>query len=399
VTLAAVLAPLFTSGSDTRAVKYPATAWNPSGKDRRDDKDAPHLSKYPDYDVNDPKGSFTKVCDLLIEETCAELSPCYEMPEAEVGWVREMLEYNVKGGKMNRGLMVVECGKELLKSQGKTITSDVLNKLAVLGWCTEWLQAWLLMADDVMDDSVTRRGRPCWYTNDNVQTIAINDAFMVEMLVFKILKRHFVDEPYYHQLVDLLLETTFQTECGQLLDTLCMNLDPSDFSVDRWTFIVKYKTAFYSFYMSVALGMIVAGITDQSAYDVAREVLLPMGIYFQAQDDYLDCYGSHEQIGKVGTDIQDKKCGWLFVHAYHELASRAQKRVFDKEYGKCKVDSDGERKIKALYETLGMEQLYHDYEKSSYETIMALKPKVEKNGLVPWSVFEIFLGKIFKRSK
>jgi len=46
-----------------------------------------------------------------------------------------------------------------------------------------------------------------------------------------------------------------------------------------------------------------------------------------------------------------------------------------------------------------MEKLYQDYEMSSYEAIMALKPKVEANGQVPWSVFEIFLGKIFKRQK
>jgi len=59
------------------------------------------------------------------------------------------------------------------------------------------------------------------------------------MLVFKMLKRHFGRETYYLQLVDLFLETTFQTECGQLLDTLCLNLTIEDFTVDRWTLIVK----------------------------------------------------------------------------------------------------------------------------------------------------------------
>ena len=46
-----------------------------------------------------------------------------------------------------------------------------------------------------------------------------------------------------------------------------------------------------------------SGVTDQTAYDVALSILIPLGEYFQVQDDYLDCYGLPAHIGKIGTDI------------------------------------------------------------------------------------------------
>merc|ERR1719491_1934005 len=142
--------------------------------------------------------------------------------------------------------------------------------------------------------------------------------------------------------------------------------------------------------------MIVAGIDSKKAFDAAREPLLKMGVYFQAQDDFLDAFGTPEQIGKIGTDIQDKKCGWLFVHSYHNLASAEQKAIFDKLYGKCKVQTPEEQQIKDLYTELGLKELYNKYEKDSYDKIMALKHKVKQ---VPWGVFEAFLKKIYKRDK
>ena len=105
--------------------------------------------------------------------------------------------------------------------------------------------------------------------------------------MYKILKKYFGQEAYYYQLVDLFLETTRQTEFGQLLDLTSQKIggpiELSRFTIERYRSFVQYKTAYYSFYLPVACGMIIAGIQDVALYNTAREILLIMGEYFQIQ--------------------------------------------------------------------------------------------------------------------
>lgn len=45
--------------------------------------------------------------------------------------------------------------------------------------------------------------------------------------------------------------------------------------------IVTYKTAFYSFYLPVACGLVLAGRADEANLKLARRICLQMGQYFQ----------------------------------------------------------------------------------------------------------------------
>lgn len=170
-------------------------------------------------------------------------------------------DYNVPHGKKNRGVSVVTSYKYLIVNP----SDRELFKARVLGWCVEWLQAYFLVADDIMDHSVTRRGRPCWYKQDNIGMIAINDAFYLEAAIYKVLKKYFRQEKYYVDIMELFHETTLQTVIGQGLDLLTAEeevVDFSKFSMSRYDAIVKWKTAFYSFYLPVALAMHMAGVQD-----------------------------------------------------------------------------------------------------------------------------------------
>ncbi|KAL7274787.1 Farnesyl pyrophosphate synthetase [Rhizina undulata] len=314
-----------------------------------------------------------------------------------IQWLQKNLLHNTIGGKYNRGMTVPDT--YCILSGVEKLSEEEYKRAAILGWCTELLQAMFLVSDDIMDSSKTRRNAPCWYLMKDVGMIAINDAFLLESSIYLLLKKHFRDTPYYLDLIELFHETTLQTELGQLLDLLTApedKVDLSNFNYEKYYFIVRYKTAFYSFYLPVALAMHQAGIATPENLQRAKDVLIPLGEYFQVQDDYLDCYGDPVHIGKIGTDILDNKCSWL-VNKALELVTPDQKKILEENYGQ--KDSVKEQKIKKLYFSLELDKHYKEYEKKSIELVKGLIAKVDESQGLKQSVLEGFLNKIAGRSR
>lgn len=268
-----------------------------------------------------------------------------------------------------------------------------------LGWLTEFLQAFFLVSDDIMDSSVTRRGEPCWYRQPKVGMIAINDAFMLESCIFLILKKHFRSHPAYVDLLELFHEVSWQTELGQLCDLITAPEDDvnlNNFSMDKYTFIVIYKTAYYSFYLPVALALHYLQLATPSNLKQAHDILIPMGEYFQIQDDYLDAFGDPKVIGKIGTDIKDNKCGWLINQAL-QICNPQQRKLLDDNYGQ--KDDAKEAKVKELYNELQLEKRYQDYEEKRVGELREMIAAVDEKEGLKKEVFESFLAKIYKRGR
>ncbi|KAK2101530.1 hypothetical protein P7K49_019196 [Saguinus oedipus] len=306
---------------------------------------------------------FSQIVRVLTED---------EMGHPETGdaiaRLKEVLEYNAIGGKYHRGLTVLVAFRELVEP-GKQ-DAESLQRALTVGWCVELLQAFFLVTDDIMDSSLTRQGQICWYQKPGVGLDAIKDAILLEACVYRLLKLYCREQPYYLNLIELFL-----TE-------------------KRYKSIVKYKMAFYSFYLPVAAAMYMAGIDGEKEHANAKKILLEMGEFFQIQDDYLDLFGDPSVTGKVGTDIQDNKCSWLVVQCL-QRSTPEQRQILKENYGQKEAEKVA--RVKALYEELDLPAMFSKYEEDSYNHIMAL---IEQHAApLPPPIFLGLERKIYKRKK
>lgn len=336
---------------------------------------------------------FLDAYEKLKSELLAD-SDAFTFTEDSRRWVEKLLDYTVPGGKLNRGLSVID-SLGILKGHGE-LSADERFLACALGWCIEWLQAYFLVLDDIMDNSMTRRGKPCWFRLPKVGTIAINDGVLLRNHIFRILRCHFRSKPYYMELNDLFNEVEFQTASGQMLDLITTpagEVDLSKYVMSTYLQIVQYKTAYYSFYLPVACALLMSGESLEK-YESAKQILVLMGTYFQVQDDYLDCYGDPDVIGKIGTDIEDTKCSWLIVQALQKANEEQRKRLHD-NYGKA--DPSCVAEVKTVYNELNLQSIFLEYEQESYKKLIGAIESDEKKELQV--VLKSFLAKIYKRHK
>eukprot|EP00474_Spongospora_subterranea_P000835 CRZ01293.1 hypothetical protein [Spongospora subterranea] len=347
------------------------------------------------------EATFQSSLDPLVNAFIAHIES-FGVPEAFLDRIRHMCMYNILGGKYNRGNILVGNTRDLCHASGIDFRS-VVGSALVLGWCIEVLQASFLVADDVMDGSITRRQKPCWYKLPEVQMDAVNDALLLESLVFWLIQEEFpssANPQLYITVNDLFRNVTFKTEIGQLMDLLSQPQGARGpdvlqrFSADNLRLIVDYKTAYYSFYVPIACSMILTGFDNTEQLQVAERISMLLGEKFQAQDDFLDCYGDPATIGKIGTDIQDHKCTWLLVQALRK-ATPAQRKVIETHLGVN--DPASIAKIKAVYDEMDMRAMFEAAELQSHERIANLI--FDKGNIVPTIAFQRALGLIHERSK
>lgn len=286
--------------------------------------------------------------------------------------VENLIDYNVGGGKNLRAKLLLDTYHELSTHTHNNETIQATDDFAVAcAWSIEFIQASFLVADDIMDKSLTRRGKPCWYKVAGLT--ALNDALILESLAHRLIDMYNTGNghPNVGIIKQLTEDVTYNVKFGQSLDMDTEKVGSlNDYTMERYTTIVAFKTAFYTTYLPVVMGMMLGLHPEQlnQSSDAITKICMKLGEFFQIQDDYLDCFGETTVTGKIGTDIQDNKCSWLVVQALQK-ANEQQKELLYSNYGKR--DQARIQTVKQLYNELDLKNVYAEYQDSTCTTLFS----------------------------
>ncbi|MFD4501410.1 polyprenyl synthetase family protein [Streptomyces sp. NPDC058457] len=243
--------------------------------------------------------------DFLAEKDRAAAGRGY--PPEVVQTVRDFL---AAGGKRIRALLCV-VGWHAAGGAGEA--TSALRVAASL----ELFVAFALIHDDIMDDSVSRRGRPAVHRvmrarlgeDKRAERLGAGGALLVGNLALmwaqELLHTARLEpgrQRLVHGLNDAMLEEVMY---GQYLDVMGTGCGADD--VEAALRIIRCKTATATIERPLQLGAAVAG-AGEATMDVFTRLGLPLGEAFQLRDDLLDVFGSPDGACAPGlSDLREGK--------------------------------------------------------------------------------------------
>lgn len=245
-----------------------------------------------------------------------------------------------------------------------------------------------LVHDDIMDKAPLRRGQPTVHQkwDDNIAILS-GDTLLIEAY------NHFLEGNYANlsALLTVFNQTAIEVCEGQQLD---MNFESrDDVTIDEYINMIKLKTSVLVG-GALKLGALVGSASDTEA-DLIYNFGVNLGIAFQLQDDYLDCFGDPEKFGKqVGGDIISNKKTFLMLKALELDSSELLQDWVDKK------DFDASAKVEAvktIYKDLKVDQLAFNqmdaYYQKSIQFLNRINAPEDKK-----KVLEEFANHLMKRA-
>ena len=219
-----------------------------------------------------------------------------------------------------------------------------------------------LVHDDLMDNAPLRRGQQTVHEkwNSNIAILS-GDTLLIEVY------NHFLEGNYNNlsEILRVFNKTAIEVCEGQQLD---MNFESrSDVTIDEYINMIRLKTSVLVG-GSFEIGALVANAHKDDA-QLIYDFGVNLGIAFQLQDDYLDCFGDPEKFGKqVGGDIISNKKTFLMLKALElDTSGELQKWVDKTDF----VNEEKVEAVKSIYRQLKLDELAFSLMDDFYQKSLA----------------------------
>lgn len=216
-----------------------------------------------------------------------------------------------------------------------------------------------LLHDDLMDKADMRRGKPTVHKKWDENTAILSGDTMLIMAFQHILRTD------CHRLPEVLnlAARTMQEICeGQQYD---MNFESrSDVREEEYIEMIRLKT---SVLLACALkaGALIADAPKEDC-ELLYQFGEKIGLAFQLQDDYLDCYGDPAVFGKqIGGDICCAKKTFMLINAFNR-ANEAQKAELNRLLNDVDEREEKVAGVLALYDELEIPALCRERMETLY---------------------------------
>ncbi len=297
----------------------------------------------------------------IVQDTLQRLRLDKRTPQALYAPIRYTLEQ--EGAKRVRPVLALLM-QAYLRPEAPLVASPVV--------ALEVFHNFTLLHDDVMDNSLVRRGKPSVYAKYGLTpAILSGDAMLI--LAYQMLTEDVSPEMLpdliqnFNKMATLIME-------GQQLDLEYEQLDYV--SKEQYLEMIGYKTA-----VLIATATRFGAILSKgSAAELESSYAFGwnLGLAFQLQDDYLDLYGDSETFGKpLGGDILEGKKTILHTLAY-ATASPAQRQALTEAMRRSNEQAEEKiSAVKALYDEMDVatqvQALVRDYLAEAQSALKALE--------------------------
>ncbi len=251
--------------------------------------------------------------DRLREALLAALPAGHDDPELD-RFAELQRDYPRRGGKGLRGRLAM-----LSAAAHGGSPEEAVPVAAAL----ELFQNWVLVHDDVEDDSETRRGLPALHRTVGVP-VAINVGDAMHVAMWRLLIER--SAPWRDAVLSEFLTTIDRTAEGQHLDLAWLAARRFDVAEREYLAMVERKTAHYTVVAPLRLGALVAGRTPSPRFLPAG---LALGRAFQIRDDVLNLVPDEDgAYGKeFAGDLYEGKRTLVLARAFEVLAPGDAERL------------------------------------------------------------------------